>query len=192
MLSDLKLLSGSEGREMLSPGKTSAKVKSKSERHRSTSPASSSERLSKRLSGEGIKSKSSLFTVDSLLAGGPNHKDSNDGHNSNFVVHEFNDLSPPATPPSPAVLKPLAMPNSPIFGPYPFPYPANLLIPGLPFPHPAAIHSWPGIKFSPSNHHLNDGPHSKSHSLPTQSITMYIVCWSISENISDINLLAWF
>lgn len=167
MLSDLKLLSGTAiASEMLSssssPGKTGmARMRpSKDHHHRSspeitmTSPTMTKGSIVERKSGN----KSSLFTVDSLLAGGPHnhHKD-----NNNMVVHEFSDLSPPATPPSPAVHKPMAMPNSPMFAPYPFPYPGNLLIPGLSFPHHPAMHSWHGIKFS-SNHH-NDGPNSKSY-----------------------------
>ena len=132
MLSDFKLLSGG-----------------------STHALGSSFKMLKSTGGASSKSKSSLFTVDSLLA----PKD----------LQEFNDLSPPATPPSPSqaslsanstVLKPLPVPDSPIFHHYPFAYPGNFLMPGLPFPsHPAAIHTWPGFKFPSS---LTDGPPSKS------------------------------
>ena len=110
----------------------------------------------RRRSSSPKEKKSSLFTVDSLLAGGSHHHQ----HKDSVMVHDYSDLSPPATPPSPAVHKPMPMPNSPLFAPYPFGYPGNLLIPGLPFPHPASIHSWSGIKFPPSNH-LNDAPTSK-------------------------------
>lgn len=111
--------------------------------------------------------KSSLFTVDSLLAS--HHQNNNNNHHhhnsrDHHPVHEFSDLSPPATPPSPAIVRPSPMSNSPLFAHYPFgPYgPGNLLIPGLPFPHPASIHSWSGIKFpSSGNHHLSDAPSSK-------------------------------
>ncbi|CAG7832517.1 unnamed protein product [Allacma fusca] len=130
MLSDLKLLSGGSGDLASKMLKTA---------------------------GTMTKSKSSLFTVDSLLA----PKD----------LQEFNDLSPPATPPSPShgptastVLKPLPVPNSPIFQHYPFGYPGNFLMHGLPFPpHPAALPSWPGFRFPSS---LNDGPPSPSNESP--------------------------
>jgi hypothetical protein len=177
MLSDLKLLSGE--RRSMSP-----LVKVRQSRERSSSP------VSPKMVSEGKSNKSSLFTVDSLLAGGRHHRD------NGLVVHEFSDLSPPATPPSPAVMKPLAMPNSPIF-PYPFPYPGNLLIPGLPFPHPAAMHSWPGIKFtshSNHHHHLNESPSSKyllhDSFLHYLLVHWLVVCGSHARVISRTHCLA--
>lgn len=112
-----------------------------------------------------IKSKSSLFTVDSLLASSPANttsSSSHDGGGDDQHLHDYNDMSPPATPPSPSspschhhqihsgncsppLRKPVPIGNSPgssppgfpsAHGGYSFGYPVNLLMSaGLPF-HP--------------------------------------------------------
>jgi len=164
MLSDLKMLSGGSA-ETLSSSSPSPKMSPLMLTTKSlvTSGESSPTNFSTLNSSH---KKSSLFTVDSLLA--PSSKDHHSSHNhhhttsSNSSSIEYNDLSPPATPPSPAqVLKPLAaVPNSPaMFPQYPFPYGANLLIPGLHFPT-HGMQSWHGLKFPTSLAEMQNS-HSK-------------------------------
>lgn len=162
MLSDLRLLQGSISSEMLEMSKSGIMMgKGSAGSMRSSTPPSSTETTK--------SSKSSLFTVDSLLSGGSSHHhqkernlssrsstSSSSSHNG-IMVHEYNDLSPPATPPSPAVLKPLPVPNSPMFPAYPFPYPGNLLMHGLPFAH-HPMSTWSGLKF---NNPLSESSSSK-------------------------------
>lgn len=93
------MFKSSESLSMLSDMKRSGEPRSRdSSRERTPSPGL------KLSSSEG--KKSSLFTVDSLLA----------PHHHRDTVQDIGELSPPATPPSPPILKPLAMPNNhPLF-----------------------------------------------------------------------------